>query len=364
MSKRIRRHVGQLIVAGFAGPTIPVELASLAREFDLGGVILFARNIEEPGQVAELAFEAGRLSRELPVWVSVDQEGGRVARLRSPFTEWPPMITLGRSGDSALAERFAHALAAELKAIGVTLDYAPVLDVDSNPDNSVIGDRALSRESADVARLGGVIIEALQSSGVAACGKHFPGHGDTAVDSHEDLPVVEHPPERLRAVELEPFREAIRRRVAVIMTAHVLYPALDESAAATLSAPIVSGILREELGFDGLIATDDMQMGAIAKHHPVPEATVQAVAAGCDMVLLCGTEADGQVAALEAIIRAVESETLSARRIDDALDRQRLAKGRFLGWARNWRPPTASSLRAMLGCGEHVSVAEEMGRFL
>ena len=364
MSKRIREHVGQLIVAGFAGPTIPIELRAIAREFDLGGVILFARNIEEPAQVAELAFEAGRLSRELPVWVSVDQEGGRVARLRSPFTEWPPMITLGRSGDPALAERFARSMAAELAAVGVTLDYAPVLDVDTNPDNPVIGDRSLSREATDVARLGGVIIETLQECGIAACGKHFPGHGDTAVDSHEELPVVEHPPERIREVELEPFREAIRRRVAAIMTAHVRYPALDESAAATLSAPIVTGLLRDELGFEGLIATDDMQMGAIAKHHPVPEATVRAVAAGCDMVLLSGTEATEQVDAFEAIIRAVEEDRLPERRVDDALDRQRRVKERFLEGMRHWRPPTPSSLADILGRGEHVAVAREMERFV
>ena len=363
MSKRIRRHVGQLIVAGFAGPTIPTELRAVAREFDLGGVILFARNVEEPAQVAELAFEAGRLSHELPVWVSVDQEGGRVARLRAPFTQWPPMATLGRSGDTALAERFARSMAAELKAVGVTLDYAPVLDVETNPENPVIGDRALSRDAAEVARLGGVIIAAIQTAGIAACGKHFPGHGDTAGDSHDDLPVVDHPPERIREVELEPFREAIRRRVAAIMTAHVRYPAFDESDAATLSAPIVSGLLRDELGFDGLIATDDMQMGAIAKHHPIPDATVRALAAGCDMVLLCGTEAAAQVNALEAIIRAVEDEALPRRRVEDALDRQRRVKERFLGWARHWRPPSPSDLRDMLGCGEHVAVAGEMERF-
>src|SRR4051812_27654576 len=196
----LRRQIGQLLIAGFDGHQIPPELRSMAKEFGLGGVILFARNIDEPEQVAELAFDAARLVPDLPAWVSVDQEGGRVARLKGPFTEWPPMLTLGRSGDAALAERFARALASELRAVGITLDYAPVLDIHTNANNPVIGDRALAEKADEVARLGAAIVHALQAEGVAACGKHFPGHGDTSTDSHLELPLIEHPPDRLRAV--------------------------------------------------------------------------------------------------------------------------------------------------------------------
>src|SRR5258705_13859204 len=156
----LRHQIGQLLIAGFNGQQIPPELRSLAREFGLGGGILFARNVGEPEQVAELCFEASRLVADLPPWVSVDQEGGRVARLKAPFTEWPPMATLGRSGDARLAERFARALAAELKAVGITLDYAPVLDVHTNPKNPVIGDRALAEKAQDVARLGVATVRA------------------------------------------------------------------------------------------------------------------------------------------------------------------------------------------------------------
>src|SRR5262252_2606154 len=184
MPRALRREIGQLLIAGFDGHQISAELHSLAREFGLGGVILFARNIVEPEQVAEVAFEASRMVQELPPWVSVDQEGGRVARLKAPFTEWPPMATLGRAGDLKLAERFARALAAEIRAVGITLDYAPVLDVHTNPKNPVIGDRALAERAADVALLGRAIIKAMQDERVAACGKHFPGHGDTSKDSH------------------------------------------------------------------------------------------------------------------------------------------------------------------------------------
>jgi beta-N-acetylhexosaminidase len=221
----LRKHVGQIAIAGFAGEAIPVDLRLLAREFDLGGVSLFARNVVAPEQVAEISREVRELTKELPLWVSVDQEGGRVARLKAPFTVWPPMLTLGRSGDEALAARFARALAAELKAVGISLDYTPVLDILTNPKNPVIGDRALAERAQDVARLGRAIITALQGEGIAACGKHFPGHGDTATDSHHELPLVEHPPDRIEAVELVPFRAAIDANVASIMTAHILMPA-------------------------------------------------------------------------------------------------------------------------------------------
>src|SRR5918912_637060 len=163
----LRRQIGALLIAGFDGHQIPIELKSLAREFGLGGVILFARNVAEPEQVAELAYDAARLTPDLPCWVSVDQEGGRVARLKAPFTEWPPMATLGRAGDVTLAERFARALAHELKSVGITLDYAPVLDIHTNPKNPVIGDRALAETADHVARLGAAIVRGLQREGVA-----------------------------------------------------------------------------------------------------------------------------------------------------------------------------------------------------
>jgi beta-N-acetylhexosaminidase len=360
--KDLRRHVGQLAIAGFAGHSIPADLRTLAREFDLGGVILFARNVESPEQVAELSHQAGSLAQELPLWVSVDQEGGRVARLKRPFTEWPPMNTLGRSGDTALAARFARALAAELKAVGINLDYTPVLDVHTNPKNPVIGDRALAERAEDVARLGTAIIQALQGEGIAASGKHFPGHGDTSTDSHHELPVIEHPPDRLEAVELVPFKAAIEVEVAAIMTAHILVPALDEELPGTLSPTIVDGLLKRQLGYRGLVLSDDLEMKAISSRFGVPEATVKAIAAGCDAVLMCGATQEPQVAALEAVIHAAEDGTLPLKRLEDALERHRRVKERFLAGARS-RPLTGSALRATLGRDEHQAVAAEMARF-
>jgi beta-N-acetylhexosaminidase len=353
-----------MLIAGFNGHQVPRELKSLASEFGLGGIILFARNIAEPEQVAELCFEASRLTPNVPLWVSVDQEGGRVARLKAPFTEWPPMATLGRSGDVALAERFARAMAVELKAVGVTLDYAPVLDVHTNQKNPVIGDRALGEKAADVARLGAVIVRALQLEGIAACGKHFPGHGDTSTDSHLELPLIEHPVERLRELEFLPFKAAIEAEVAAIMTAHVFMPALDEERPATLSEKIVTGLLRDELGYEGVILSDDLEMKAIANQYTVPSAAVLAVEAGCDGVLICSGDYDAQAAAIEALVHAVESGPLRMTRVEAALKRHQRAKERFLAAPVAARPLDGRALRQLLGRREHQAVADQMARFL
>ncbi len=360
----LRRRIGQLLIAGFDGHQIPQELRSLAREFSLGGIILFARNVADPEQVAEVAFEASRLVPDLPLWVSVDQEGGRVARLKSPFTVWPPMATLGRSGDERLAERFARALAFELKAVGITLDYAPVLDILTNPKNPVIGDRALAEKAEEVARLGTAIIRTLQAEGIAACGKHFPGHGDTSSDSHFELPLVEHPPDRLRQVEFVPFKAAIDAGVATMMTAHVLVPSLDDKRPATLSKRIVTDILRDELKYEGVIFSDDLEMKAVASQYAVPAAAVMAIEAGCDGALICSGDHQTQAAACEALVRAVEEDRLRMSRVDDALRRQQRAKERFLTASVAARPLTGRALRTALGREEHQAVAAEMARFL
>jgi beta-N-acetylhexosaminidase len=361
----LRRHVGQLAIVGFEGHSLPPDVRAMAREFDLGGVIFFARNVEAPEQVADLSRESQALARELPLWVSVDQEGGRVARLKRPFTEWPPMMTLGRAGaplDETLAGRFAGALAAELHAVGISLDYTPVLDVHTNPKNPVIGDRALAGRADDVARLGAVIIRTLQAAGIAACGKHFPGHGDTSADSHLEMPLVEHPPDRLEAVELVPFKAAIAEGVASIMTAHILIPALDPERPGTLSPVVVDGLLKRTLGYDGLVLSDDLEMKAISGRYGHSEATVQAIAAGCDAVLMCEPAPEKQMAALEAVIYAAEQGRLPVKRIEDALARHRRVKERFLAAPRP-RPATGAALRAILGRDEHQAVAAEMARF-
>jgi beta-N-acetylhexosaminidase len=220
-----------------------------------------------------------------------------------------------------------------------------------------------------VASLGVAIIEELQAAGLAACGKHFPGHGDTLADSHHDLPYVEHDPERLRAVEFEPFRAAIKADVASLMTCHVLVPSIDDERPGTLSPKIVQGLLRDELGFEGLVFTDDMEMKAIAARWPVPRAAVQAVAAGCDAVLVCSGNYDLQSETVEALVKAVEQEEIPYKRVEQALAHQRAAKERFLLNARlpvtSWANVTSTRarLRQVVGSESHQAIAAEMAKF-
>jgi len=354
-----RRQLGQLVMLGFDGFQVPPELRSLAREFDIGGIVLFKRNVESPEQVAELAFESSRLCASVPAWVAVDQEGGRVARLRRPFTEWPPMAALGRSGNEALAARFAKAMARELVSVGITFDFAPVLDVLTNAANPAIGDRALGEDADLVARMGGIIIDALQGEGLAACGKHFPGHGDASVDSHHDLPVLDLPPERFDAVDWVPFRAAIARGVAGVMVAHVLVPAFDDREPASLSRSIVTGLLRERLRFDNLILTDDLSMKGCSARHSLPAATVIAIAAGHDGALLCEPNHDEQAAALEALVHAWEDGTLPSSQVEASVARHARLKGRYAAPLAPAARPSAA-WRDVIGCEAHQALSAEM----
>ncbi len=344
---------------GFDGHTMPEEVKRLSASFDLGGVILFSRNVAEPAQVRELSREVASVGRDWPLWVSVDQEGGRVARLRRPFTEWPPMVTLGRSGDAALADAFGVALAAELRAVGINLDYTPVLDIHTNSKNPIIGDRAFGSTPEVVASCGAALIRSLHAGGIVACGKHFPGHGDTSTDSHLELPVVEHPPERLEAVEYVPFRAGIEAGLATIMTAHVLVPSIDPDVPATFSTAVVTDALKTTMGFEGVVISDDLGMKAVSANWPLPDAMVAALQAGCDAVLLCNSTQDEQAEAFEAVIHAMESGALAVARVEDALARQWRVKTRFADLLQ--APPGALS---GVGLDAHQRISDRMAAWL
>jgi beta-N-acetylhexosaminidase len=343
---------------GFEGPQPSAEVRQLIREHAVGGIILFSRNVEEPVQVAELVRELQTYSRasgqDLPLLVGVDQEGGRVARFRAPWTLWPPLRLLGRIDSEELARRMGAALARELRPLGVGCDFAPVMDVDSNPKNPVIGDRSFGDDAARVGRLGAALIQGLQEGGIAAVAKHFPGHGDTGVDSHLDLPVVDHSRSRLEEVELRPFRDAVAAGVSMVMTAHLLVREIDDSLPATLSPRIVEGVLREELAFGGVVATDDLEMGAVAKRWSPATAARLAVAAGCDLLVI-SRSADAQAEAHEALVRAVESGELTWRRLDDAYERVRRLKQRFL---LPYVEPDPHAAKRAAGHPEHQALAQ------
>jgi beta-N-acetylhexosaminidase len=293
---------GQLLFAGFEGAQVPRDLGELIAQGRIGGVVLFARNVAGPEALRALVDELHAAApADAPLTIAIDQEGGRVQRLRAPWTEWPPMRQLGQRGSVADTRAVARALARELTDLRIDLDFAPVVDVDTNPDNPVIGDRSFSRAPEEVARHAVAFVEGLQQQGVAACAKHFPGHGDTSEDSHFQLPRIDCDLERLRAVELPPFAAAAESGVASVMTAHVLLPRLSPRLPATLSREILE-LLRGEIGFEGLVFGDDLEMAAIADRWP-PRASVRAaLEAGVD-ALVVGRSAEVR----DEVLRTLEA---------------------------------------------------------
>ncbi len=348
------RAAGQVIVAGYpAGGPPPALLDALAAE-RLGGVILFKRNLGAPIEVAAQIAEVAQATAGPAPLVAVDQEGGRVQRLRAPLLELPPMRRLGERDDVDLTRRAAREIGGQLGTLGFNVDFAPVLDVDTNPANPVIGDRSFGADPALVARHGIAFAEGLADAGLLACGKHFPGHGDTELDSHLALPSLPHALDRLERVELVPFRAAAGK-VGSVMTAHIVFSALDPERPATLSRRVITGLLREELGYDGLIVSDDLEMRAVADHWGTGLAAVEAIRAGCDVVLICAT-----VPLVEEARAALAAEAARdpafARRLDEAATRTREVRGRLrcapvldpAELERRWASDEAAAIRAAL----------------
>lgn len=319
---------GQRLVIGFEHPHVNDDLRKLVKELRPAGFVLFARNVQEPEQVRELNRElASLVDPAHPALLCVDQEGGRVQRVRDPATVWPPMKAVGRARD--LTEQLAQAMGKELRAMGFNLDFAPVADVDSNPANPVIGDRSFGERPEEVGRHVAAFVRGLQSSGVIACAKHFPGHGDTAVDSHLALPLVEREEPDLRRTELPPFRAAVEAGVGTMMSSHVVYPAWDEELPATLSPRILPRLLREELGYDGVVFSDDLEMKAVAGRWSVEEQVRNATDASID-VMLCCRDPGLQVRVYEELVRAMEEERRWHRASEEATGRVKRLRERFL----------------------------------
>jgi beta-N-acetylhexosaminidase len=334
---------------GFVGVTAPDWVRRWLAE-GLGGVALFARNVESPAQIAALT---AQLRAERPdVLVAIDEEAGDVTRFESrQGSSRPGNLALGAVDDPELTEAVARDLGADLANAGITLDYAPDADVNSNPRNPVIGVRAFGAEPHLVARHAAAFVRGLQSAGVAACAKHFPGHGDTSVDSHLDLPLIDRDRRQLADCELVPFRAAIEAGVQVVMTGHLLVPAYDKDLPATLSRRIITGLLREELGFGGLIVTDAVEMQGVSRKYGLTGATVRALAAGVDAICVGGEHADEQTATAlrDAIVAAVLSGDLPEERLREAA-----ARVRTLGaWTTGVQ--TRTGARAVADAGREVT---------
>lgn len=320
----LRQKIGQMLICGFHGTEAGGEVKRFVAEHQIGGVIYFARNVQSVRQAARMSSDLQRTARDsgnIPLWISIDQEGGMVARITEGVALMPGNMALAAAGSLELAYRSAYISGKELRALGINMNFAPVLDVNNNARNPVIGVRSFGESPQLVAEYGAKVIHGLQDANVAATAKHFPGHGDTAVDSHLDLPAVAHDRERIKQVELVPFRRAIAAGIDAIMSAHIYFPALEpKKLPVTLSRTVLTGLLREELAYEGVIMTDCMEMNAIAEHYGTVKAAVMAVEAGADTILI-SHRADLQVEAIDAIERAVRDGQLSEERIDASVRR-------------------------------------------
>lgn len=368
-----RSDVGQLLWFGFSGPTTTPGLRAKLDAGEIGATILFKRNLvveavtangitQEVTDVDALVALNAELHRAAPdgtpALIAVDHEGGVVQRVRAPATHWPPMLShdaLEPAAAELLAADVGRTLGLELRAMGFDIDFAPVLDIHTNAANPIIGNRAFGTTADAVSRRALAFARGLDEAGILACGKHFPGHGDTTTDSHLELPRVDHSWERLETVELEPFARAAKARLPMIMTAHVVFAALDALRPATMSPKVVTGVLRDRLGYEGVIVSDDLDMNAIAQHMEIGTAAVSAIRAGCDVLLLCRRE-DHQAFAEEALIREAEQDAAFRALVGAAAGRVRAMKKAHV--ANQAQHPVPA--REILGSFEHRRVADRL----
>jgi beta-N-acetylhexosaminidase len=362
----LEQKVGQVFMLGFEGTTLNASNRALIQGLHLGGVTLFGRNIKDATQLAELNCELQSVADPVPLFISIDQEGGLVVRVTRGATIFPGNMAVGATRDPALAHQVAHAAATEMLAMGVNMDLGPVVDVNTNPLNPVIGVRSFGSHVDLVTQMASQAVEGVQETGVSAVAKHFPGHGDTSVDSHRDLPVVPYPLERLESLELLPFQAAMRSGVDGIMTAHLYLPNVgpQPDRPATLSHRVLTDLLRNQLGYQGLILTDALDMDAIKKDRPAAEAAVEAFEAGADMLLIAGTTADDRLKLGDgppALLAAVRSGRVSEARLNVSVLRVLEAKARrgvLAGAASAPAVPDA----AVLHSPEHRRLALEVAR--
>lgn len=321
-SMTLDEKIGQLVIVGLDGTTVKKQTKEMIEKYHVSGFILYKDNITSAAQTLKLLNQLKTLneSNASPLWLSVDQEGGIVNRMTKEFTKLPPAADVGKANNTSYTNEIGQAIGEQLSAFGFNMDYAPVLDINSNSKNPVIGNRSYGEDVDTVITHGIETMKAIQSKHVAAVVKHFPGHGDTSVDSHLDLPVVNKNLEELKAFELLPFVEAIHQDVDAIMIAHLLIPKIDNKYPASLSKPLITNLLREDLGYEGVVITDDMTMGGITDHYKVGEAAVTSKLAGTDIILI-GHDYDKQVSAINALKKAALDGVISKDMLDTSVYR-------------------------------------------
>lgn len=345
--------LSQMFIVGLPGTELSDSSKEFLEDYQPGGIIYFAQNYETPALVAEMSESIQNTrdrQRNLPLFVSVDHEGGKVQRFRKPFTHFPEPVEIGDIGSPKLAFLVAEVMAKELRAVGVNLDYHPLCDIHTRPSNPVIGRRAFGMDDELVSRMASAMVRGFMSNGVISCVKHFPGHGDTTVDSHFDLPKVDVPWDKLMERELKPFVRAIKSRVDMIMTAHILNTALDPVYPATLSFSTITNGLRKELRYGRLVITDDMQMDAVAKHFGEDDMIALAINAGCDILLY--RHEDKSRKAMDTAFRFLAEGRITAEQVEAAYARIKEVKERML---LPYHRPKMEDL-GLIGCEAHQEI--------
>jgi len=325
----LRDQIAQVVMMGLNGPIPSNEERNLI-ERGVGGVILFEHNCPSPTHVAELIGNLQEIARSrgpgIPLLVAIDQEHGPVTRIKEGITPFPSAGALGRMGKSDLVRRAAHITGHELALMGITMNLAPVADILLHPKNKVIGQRSFGKDPSLAGEMVAAAVEGLQGTGVGACAKHFPGHGATATDSHQALPTIERSREEMEGAELIPFQLAIHADVAACMPGHLLCPSLDPDLPVTLSPSIIQGLLRKDLGFDGVVISDDLLMGALASWGSIEQRGVEAVKAGVDCLLVGEGPVQGLLAALE---QGLANGEIPQKRAEEAVARVMRLKERY-----------------------------------
>ncbi len=326
-------RIGQLFMIGIPGPRLDDGTEALIRDYNLGGVILFSRNIENPVQVATLCRDLQEIAvayHGRPLILAVDQEGGRVARLKEPFAVFPGNGAIGKDDHPVeKAMEFGHVTATEMRLVGLNMDLAPVVDVQRGEIEKHLAGRSFGEDPEKVALLGRTVIRSLQGNGIMAVAKHFPGLGRTAVDPHFQLPRIDIDREEVEKINLPPFQAAIDEGVSAVMTSHAIYPAFDAETPATLSPAVLVTLLREKMGFEGPIITDDLEMGAIAKHFGVAEGARRSFVAGADILLICKNQ-ENVLESISLLRSDLLKGEIKVERLDQSIQRIEKIKSRFL----------------------------------
>jgi len=326
----LNEKIGQLVIVGLDGYTTDANMTNLIKEHKVSGVILFGNNVKDSNQLVDLtnSLKSKNSQNKIPLFISVDEEGGRVSRMPSEIKKLPSNQVIGSKNDSDLSYNIGKVIGEELKLFGFNMDFAPVLDINSNPNNSVIGDRSFGNSLSIVTKLGIKTMEGMTSSNIIPVVKHFPGHGDTSVDSHVGLPVVNKDLESLSNFELVPFKEAIKKNVDTVMVSHIVLNKIDATNPASMSKAVITDILRESLNFSGVVITDDMTMGAIIKNYDIGDAAVKSINAGSDIILVCHNY-NNELKVINSLKAALNSNVIKESRLDESVYRILKLKAKF-----------------------------------